>query len=351
MDDTLLILPYEELDMHVTPTPLSDPVFEAIFQDAEVSGLAMKSLLNATLEDSGDAPVGDVISVTPQRVHTGTGTRGYRIDVEAKTASGEIALFEVMLTPFVSTIERTLLYSEQSLGSYSKRGATLAEATSTMPRVIVVNILEKALRKSGGFHQVVELLYREAPYERATDRLEIHNLELSKFRKTDNIELSKPLHCWLTAICRSQDSKTSLEEVVRMDSQLQKFEEQDAGFAQFVKRYGYVAGTPEVRHAFRRWEYDQILNKLEEERIAAKHAAEIAESKAEGKAIGIAEHRMDTALNYLKHLGHNKSKKIQDSEMLALGIQSDVIEAARKQLKESQEQQKNSNRENPTPET
>jgi len=287
LEETLLFDPDDELDARITPTPLSDPVFEAIFQDAEVSGLAMKSLLNATLEDSGDMLVGDVISVTPQKVHSGVGTRGYRIDVEAKTASGEIALVEVQLTVFASTIERALLYAEQSLGSYTKRGATLSEAASGMPRVIVVNILEKELRKSGGFHQVVELLYREAPYERATDRLEIHNLELSKYRKLKNVEPKKPLHCWLTAICRSQDSKTSLEEVVRMDSQLQEFEKQDAGFAQFVKRYGYVAGTPEVRHAYRRWEYDQILNKLEEERIAAKHAAEMEESNAEAEAIGL----------------------------------------------------------------
>ena len=218
MEDTLLFDPDEGLDAHVTPTPLSDPVLAAIFQDVEVSGLAMRSLLNATLEDSGDMLVGDVISVTPQRVHSGTGMRGYRIDVEAKTASGEIALVEVQLTIFASTIERALLYAEQSLGSYAKRGATLTEAASGMPRVIVVNILEKALRKSGGFHQVVELLYREAPYERATDRLEIHNLELSKYRKLEDVELRKPLHCWLTAICRSQDSKTSLEEVTNPET-------------------------------------------------------------------------------------------------------------------------------------
>jgi len=222
MEDTLLFDPDEGLDARVTPTPLSDPVLAAIFQDVEVSGLAMGSLLNATLDDSGDMLVGDVISVTPQRVNSGTGTRGYRIDVEAKTASGEIALVEVMLTPFVSTIERALLYAEQSLGSYTKRGTTLSEAISGMPRVIVVNILEKALRKSGGFHQVVELLYREAPYERATDRLEVHNLELSKFRKQKDPLTGKPLHFWLTAICRSQDSKMSLEEVIRMDIQLQE---------------------------------------------------------------------------------------------------------------------------------
>ena len=53
-----------ELDADITPTPLSDPVVTVIFQNAEVSGLAMQSLLNATLGDSGDKPIGKVISVT-----------------------------------------------------------------------------------------------------------------------------------------------------------------------------------------------------------------------------------------------------------------------------------------------
>ena len=46
----------------------------------------MKSLLNATLEDSGDSPVSEVISVTHQSVHSMTSERGFRIDVEALKA-------------------------------------------------------------------------------------------------------------------------------------------------------------------------------------------------------------------------------------------------------------------------
>ena len=39
MENTLLFDPDEGLDAHVTPTPLSDPVLAAIFQDVEVSWL------------------------------------------------------------------------------------------------------------------------------------------------------------------------------------------------------------------------------------------------------------------------------------------------------------------------
>ena len=230
--------PDVELEAWIMPTPLSDPVFTAIFQSADVSGLAMKSLLNATLEDSGDKPVSEVISVTPQSIHAETSMRGYRIDVEAKMVGGEIA--------------RT----------------------------------------------------------------------------------TKSLHHWLTAICRAQDNKLSLMEVVKMDSQLQEFYKADPGFAQFVERHGFVAASPEVRKAYRRWEYDMILDKLEEERKVADQAAQVEEGRAEGRAEGISDTLMDVAMRILKLKGHNTSKTVLDDEMLALGISREIIAAARKQYEE-----------------
>ena len=269
------------------PSPLSKPILEAVFQNADVSGLAVKSLINAVLMDSGDKPIGDVMSVIPELVHTETSSRGYRIDVEAMTDSGEIAIVEVQLRQFASMIERSLLYAEQALCGGAKRGMELSEVISAMPMVIAVNILGKTVRSAGGFHQIAEVAYREPPYERATDRFEIHNLELSKFRALGCVELNTPLQCWLAALCRSQDEKKALAEVVAMDNQLNAYYEHDPGFAQFVDRYGKVAALPELRKAYRLWQIDMIVEKLEEERIAAKeaeraakHADELAKMEA-----------------------------------------------------------------------
>ena len=57
-----------------------------------------------------------------------------------------------------------------------------------------------------------------------------------------------------------------------MDSQLNAYYEHDPGFAQFVDRYGKVAALPELRKAYRFWQIDMVVEKLEEERIAAKEA-------------------------------------------------------------------------------
>ena len=344
-----------ELDEWITPPPLSDPVLTAIFQNAEVSGLAMRSFLNATLEDSGDKPISEVVTVTPQSIHSETSSRGFRIDVEAWTESGEIALVEVQLKPFATTIERALLYAEQALASRAKRGDNLSQVTFAMPKVIVLNILEKALRDVGGYHQIVEMLYRELPYQRATDKLTIHNLELDKYRKTDNNIPATPLQCWLTAICKSQDEKKPLMEVVNMDSELQAYYDEDPGFAQFVKRHGAVASMPEIRKAYRRYEYDLILDKLDEERRLAemeeKLAKGIAESEAKGMAKGMAEgiakgmaegkakgmaegkieNQMEIAIKAFSSLKQSKDPDEISYILKLLDIPDDIIEVAKKQ--------------------
>ena len=137
-----------------------------------------------------------------------------------------------------------------------------------------------------GYHQIVELLYRDPPYERATDKLAIHILELDKYRETDKDSTATPLRCWLTAICRSQDEKKPLTEVVKMDEELQEFYDIDPGFAQFVERHEAVAAMPEIRKAYRRREYDQMLDRLDEERRAAQLEAQLSESMAVGEAVG-----------------------------------------------------------------
>ena len=64
--------------------------------------------------------------------------------------------------------------------------------------------------------------------------------------------LTAPLRCWLTAICRSQDEKKPLMEVVKMEPELQEYYDNDAGFAQFVQRHGVVAAMPDIHKAYRR---------------------------------------------------------------------------------------------------
>jgi hypothetical protein len=268
-----------EFDSGMPLPPLSDPVVSEIFRNAEVSGLAMRELINAVLTDSGDRPIREVISVVPQEFHPDAQARSYRVDVTARTQDNEVVIFEVQLSTLLVTNERSLLYAEQTIGENAAKGDKWKNVVAYMPRVLVLNFLNFDLRKDGqNFHQVAELVYREGPRELASDRFAIHNIELKKFRKTEP-DLAKPLHCWLRAVCKAQDDKKSLKEVVGMDAELRSFAANNPGFAQFVDRYEFASSNRTTRAAYRKWEALRNLDLLERQR-------QNAESWKGGKAEG-----------------------------------------------------------------
>jgi hypothetical protein len=121
---------------------------------------------------------------------------------------------------------------------------------------------------------------------------------------------------------------------------LEAFYEQNPGFAQFADRHGAVAAAPEVRKAFRRWEYDRIIDALEEERRAAKAASDlargIAKANAEGRAEGKAEAQMEIALMHIKAKGGKPSRTMLNSELLSFGIPDSIVKAALKKYEEEQ---------------
>ena len=128
-----------------------------------------------------------------------------------------------------------------------------------------------------------------------------------------------------------------------MDAPLQEYYDSDPGFAQFVERHGVVAAMPDIRKAYRRWEYDVILDMLEEERRNAKMEALLAESKAEGEAIGEArgeargeakgrdERDMEIAQKAFAGLKHGRDLSEIVYMLKEFDIPDDIIDSAKKQ--------------------
>jgi predicted transposase/invertase (TIGR01784 family) len=194
--------------------------------------------------------------------------------------------------------ERNLLYSAPNLYSNARRGDELSDVVKKMPRVIAIDILDFVLRPSSAdFHQLAGLLYLKGPVEWASDRLEIHVIQLPLF-KAMTPDFKNPLHCWLTAITRARGQCKSLKEVVEMDPVLKEFREADPGFAQFVDRYGIVASTPEMLKAYNEWQTAQMA-----------WDEEIAWVEAKGKAEGVAETQAQSL--------HNLNKKSVTDKFIA----------------------------------
>jgi predicted transposase/invertase (TIGR01784 family) len=307
------------------PPPLANVVFTGIFQDVAVSGKAVKSFVNACLLDSGDDLIDEVQSVTPESSHSSTGERDYRIDVEATTVSGAKIYIDVQLQSYLAMTRRSLLYAEQGLASRAHKGEKLPQVTKQMPRVLVVNILDFAIRKSEhDFHQVVELYYRKLPHERADDLLAIHHLELSEFRKIVT-DYSNPLHCWLLALVRAQDQCIFVREVVEMDQNLKTYYDADPGFAQFVDRHGLVASDPKTKSEYKHW----LINQIADDEHKYRHDLALL---AEAKPGIIAERDMEYATEEFRNLkpGDDISKVIE--KLSRLHVPKDIIESARKQV-------------------
>ena len=110
----------------------------------------------------------------------------------------------------------------------------------------------------------------------AVPDFEIHHLQLPKFKEVD-LDLAKPLHLWLRALCLAQDGDKLMREVVMGEPELKAYYEADPGFRQFVDRHRQVAGDPAFHKEYKKW--------LREEMLWAQELKDITdEARDEGRA-------------------------------------------------------------------
>ena len=101
-----------------------------------------------------------------------------------------------------------------------------------------------------------------------------------------------------------------------MDAALQEYYRNNLGFAQFADRHAQVSAEPEVRQAYRRWQYEQVIDALEKERL-------IAESEARGEARGKAWLYMESLPLYFESIKANPSLR---RDVFAMGASVGVDE-------------------------
>ena len=209
--------------------------------------------------------MGKIIRLTTQKTVPNVLSRGYRLDIEG-ISEKELTDTEIQLTP-MNMINRGFLQAGQLAGINTKRGDTMRELLNKMPRILMINLNWFEDRpKHPDFTQPVDLMYRKPNpesnvYERASDRVHIYNVEMTKFiskvlpgLKAKPYDSDTPrLHYWLWALCESQTSGVSLTEVIKMSAALKEFIKSDAGFEQYADRYNEVSSDLEVRRRFAEW--------------------------------------------------------------------------------------------------
>ena len=177
--------------------PLNDFIFKKLFGEKD-DEIILLSFLNAILSKTYTEPLTEIIIIenkelTKEMIEDKTG----RIDVRAKTQNGEQIDVEVQLTDQNNMDKRTLFY----WGKLFLEGIKQGEDYTTLKKVITINLVNFNYLETKDYHSSFHLWEDSEKDYLLSDVMEIHFIELPKFRKNklENIkEGNKELNRWLS---------------------------------------------------------------------------------------------------------------------------------------------------------
>ena len=255
---------YEEMNPNLNLSPLADPVINAIFANAQVSGLAAESFIKAILEaddESNGILKGKIISVTPQSSFSDPFNRGCRVDVYVETNDNERIIIEINIYPDKTIIHRDFLAASHIFRSSSVKGDTAVQMAARMPRTIFINVLTDNIRSDNkDIIQPVKVMFTKAPIRSAMPQFSIYNIQLPQVQEAKP-DFENGLYCWCYTLYTAHKENKSIQEVLKMTPELAAYAEHEPGYAQFCNRYDLVASNPDTRHKYFLW----YMNQLREE--------------------------------------------------------------------------------------
>lgn len=201
--------------------PLNDFIFKKLFGEAEnIDNL--KSFLNAVLNKDKTQELVELEIINEKELTTDNiqDKKGI-IDVLAKTADGTNINIEVQLTNQDNMDKRTLFYWSRIYN----RGIVKGEDYSNLNKVITINILDFNYIDLEKYHTTFTLRENDNTEYKLTDVLELHFIEMPKFKKIENKNLQEDkLQRWMMFL-RNDISQEELEVLINMDKDIKKAEE------------------------------------------------------------------------------------------------------------------------------
>ena len=256
--------------------PLNDYIFKRLMGEEE-SKENLIAFLNAVLDPDDQKRIVslELIDNNKELVKETIYDKTGRLDVRSKTADGMQVDIEVQLTNQHNMDKRSLFY----WGKLFLEGINQGDDYIKLAKVITINILDFDFLDITKFHSKYHLWEDEAEKYLLTDLIEIHFIELPKFRQLKNRNLREnALHRWLRFFDKFL-SEEELKELMEMDSAIKRAE----------KKLEYLSSDEEALALYRARE-DSF-----HERANMIHSAKI-----EGKIEGQIEGKMEVAKNLLK---------------------------------------------------
>ena len=201
--------------------PLNDFIFKKLFGE-EGDEPMLIAFLNAVLKKTGreelyDIKIQDNKDLTTELINDKLG----RIDVRATTTQGEEINIEVQVTNQKNMDRRTLFYWSKLYLEGIKKG----EDYRKLSKVITINLLDFEFLGIEHYHSSFHLWEDEVKDYMLTDLVEIHFIELPKFRKLQEKNYKEnALQRWL-AFLEKDVSKNMLEELSEMEPAIKMAEE------------------------------------------------------------------------------------------------------------------------------
>ena len=262
--------------------PLNDYFIRYLFTDKGTSETILLDFINSIMLNANMKTFRSVEILTPFNLKKNKNLKETIVDVKCITQNGSVVIIEIQLQGNSRFPERILYYWAANYSKLLKHGERYDELTP----VISINLLNFNLDKSKNIHSCY-MLYEMNNKKLLTDHLQIHIIELKKFKK--NI-LTKDLNCWLK-IFTSKNLEASMSEIVKEKPIMEEVQKKYNNFVksklmmmEYEKKEAYLYGN-------------QIM--LDEERRLGMEEG-IKKGKEEGIKEGIKENQILTAKNMKK---------------------------------------------------
>ena len=151
------------------------------------------------------------------------------LDLKAKLDEETIVNIEIQIINRYNMIERTLFYWSGLYYNVLQKGADYKE----IKKVIAINILDYNEFEEGPYHEIAKLR-REYLYKILTDKIEIHFIQIPKFKKQRK-DMKTKLDMWMDFI--SQIDEKEVKNAMSKNKEIKKAQEE----------YEYLTGDEEER--------------------------------------------------------------------------------------------------------
>ena len=234
---------YNDIMSNKNINVLNDYFVRYLFASSDSNALLL-DFINSTMLDSGMKIFRSVEILTPFNYKANNEDKETIVDVKCITQNGAVVIIEIQLQGNSRFPERILYYWASNYSKLLRHG----EKYDALTPVISINMLDFNLDATENIHSCY-MLYETNNKKLLTDHLQIHILELKKFK----YDLLKPdLNCWLRFFTMKDkdDKEAIMSELVKEKTIMEEVQKKYNNFIkdrlmmnEYDKRQAYLYGN------------------------------------------------------------------------------------------------------------